>query len=365
MRNGFKVMDSDMHVREPRDLWEKYIEAEWRDQAPKVISEASHSGAVVLMDGKILRGYPLTRRSREDSSRMNDAKAEAVARGYDAESQLNAMDKEGLDLAVLYPSIGLGVMMRPDMNPKLAAAIARAYNNWLYDFCQADSKRLKATGMISLHDITEGIKEARRAVTELGFVGVFARCEPIQGLPWHSKYYDLLWAELEDLGVPMGFHTAAALGEVPQAGDRFGDDQMLRHMTSHPMENMLAMADVILGGVLERHPKLRVAFLECYSGWVPSWLSRMDKEAGRHGSFKMKPSEYFKRQCWVGTEAEHELPMVTRYIGDRNVVFSTDYPHGDSDFPHATEEFFEIEGLSDESKRKILWDNCAKLYSLQ
>ena len=364
MRNGFKVMDSDMHIREPRDLWEKYIEPEWRDRGPKIISEPIRSGAMVLVEGKILRGYPPTRRSPVGSSRMDEGEAEVIARGLDPISQLNAMDREGLDVAVLYPSIGLGIMMRPEMNPKLAAAIARAYNNWLYDFCQADSNRLKAAGMIPLHDITEGVKEARRVVNELGFVGVFARCEPINGLPWHSKYYDLLWAELEDLGVPIGFHTAASLGEVPQAGNRFGDDQMLRHMTSHPMENMLAMVDIILGRVLERHPKLKVAFLECDSGWVPSWLSRMDAEAGRHGAFKMKPSEYFERQCWVGTEAEKELPMVVHYIGDENVVFSTDYPHGDSDYPHATEEFFEIEGLSDKSRKKILWDNCARLYGL-
>src|SRR5215468_3119344 len=114
------------------------------------------------------------------------------------------MDREGLDVAALYPSIGLGIMMRDDMDPKLSAAIARAYNNWLYDFCQTDPKRLKGVGMIPLHDPSEAVKEAERAVSKLGFIGVFARPEPLRGLPWNSRYYDALWSGLESLDVPIG-----------------------------------------------------------------------------------------------------------------------------------------------------------------
>jgi len=362
-------MDSDMHVREPADLWEKYIEPEWRDRAPKVISSPNRSSAMVLLDGKILKGYsPTYRGGIFDATRIDGEIAEARERGFDAASQLQAMDREGLDVAALYPSIGLGIMMREEMDPRLAAAIARAYNNWLYDFCRKDPRRLKGVAMISLHDVTEAIKEARRIVAELGFVGVFARPEPLRALAWHSRYYDTVWTALEDIGVPIGFHSAAASGEVPQAGERFGDDLLLRHICGHPMENMLAMVDIICGGVLERHPKLKVAFLECYSGWVSFWLHRMDdavKKSRSRPLAKMKPSEYFKRQCWVATEAERELPMIVELVGDDNIVYSTDYPHGDSDFPHAVEEMLGLASVSDGSRRKIFWDNCARLYNLQ
>lgn len=368
MKGGFKIIDSDMHLREPADLWEKYMEPEWRDQAPRIISSPARSSAMVLLDGKILGGYPPTYRGGIfDATRIDAELADAKRRSFDAVSQLNAMDREGLDMAALYPSIGLGIMMRDEINPKLAAAIARAYNNWLYDFCQTDPKRLKGVAMISLHDVTEALKEARRAVTQLGFVGVFARPEPLRSLAWHSRYYDSLWATLEELGVPIGFHSAAASGEVPQAGDRFGDDLLLRHICGHPMENMLAMVDVIAGGVLERHPKLKVAFLECYCGWLSFLLHRMNNavKKGRHALIsKLKPSDYFKRQCWISTEAEKELPMIVELIGDDNIVYSTDYPHGDSEYPHAVDEFLEIEGVAAETKRKILWDNCARLYNL-
>ena len=361
-------MDSDMHVREPADLWKRYMGPEWRDQAPKILSSTARSSAMVLLDGTILKGYPPAYRGGIfDATRIDREIAEARARGFDARSQLEAMDKEGLDVAVLYPSIGLGIMMREEISTRLAAAIARAYNDWLHDFCQADPQRLKGAAMISLHDVSEAVKETRRAASELGFVGVFARPEPLRSLPWHSRYFDSLWAVLEELAIPLGFHCAAASGELPQAGDRFNDNLLLRHICSHPMENMLAMVDVICGGVLERHPQLKVAFLECYSGWLPFWLHRMDGaiEKSRGTSvLELKPSEYFKRQCWIATEAEKELPSTIDLIGNDRIVYSTDYPHGDSDFPRAVDEILRLDGVAEESKRKILWDNCAHLYGL-
>ena len=186
-------MDSDMHLREPADLWEKYMDPEWRDRAPKILSSTARSSAMVLIDGKILQGYnPTYRGGIFDATRIDVEIADYRARGFDATSQLQAMDREGLDVAALYPSIGLGIMMREEMDPKLAAAIARAYNNWLYDFCQSDPKRLKGVAMLPLHDPNEAVKEAQRAVGTLGFVGVFARPEPLNNLPWHSRYFDTL-----------------------------------------------------------------------------------------------------------------------------------------------------------------------------
>jgi uncharacterized protein len=368
MKNGFKIIDSDMHLREPADLWEKYMDPEWAGLAPRILSSTARSSAMVLVEGKILQGYePTYRGGIFDATHIDGQIAEYRARQFDATSQLQAMDREGLDIAALYPSIGLGVMMRHDMNPQVGAAIARAYNDWLHDFCQVEPQRLKGVAMISLHDPNEAVKEAERAVNRLGFVGVFARPEPLRNLPWHSRYYDRLWSTLEELSVPMGFHCAAAAGEVSQIGERFGDNLLLRHVISHPLENMVAMTDVIGGGVCERHPRLKLAFLECSCGWVSFLLHRLDNamEKGRFPTAgKLKPSEYFRRQCWISTEHERELPMVIELIGDNNIVFSTDYPHGDSDFPRGVDEFLEMDRVSRESRRKILWDNCARLYSL-
>ena len=192
MKSGFKIMDSDMHLREPADLWDKYMEPEFRDQAPKILSSTARSSAMVLLDGRILQGYqPTYRGGIFDATRIDDEIADcASARFRQRKTQLQAMEREGLDVAALYPSIGLGIMMREQIDPKLAAAVARAYNNWLYDFCQADPKRLKGVAMLPLHDPAEAVKEAQRAIGKLGFVGVFARPEPLHDLPWHSRYFD-------------------------------------------------------------------------------------------------------------------------------------------------------------------------------
>src|SRR5881628_2761628 len=153
MKSGFKIMDSDMHLREPADLWEKYMEPEWRERAPRILSSTARSSAMVLIDGKILQGYkPTYRVGIFDSTRIDGEIAEYRLHGFDAGTQLHAMDREGLDVAALYPSIGLSIMMREEMDPKLAAAIARAYNNWLYDFCQSDPKRLKGVAMLPLRE---------------------------------------------------------------------------------------------------------------------------------------------------------------------------------------------------------------------
>ena len=161
MKNGFKILDSDMHLREPANLWDKYMEPEWHERAPKILSSTARSSAMVMVDGKILQGYqPSYRGGIFDATRIDKEIAEYRTQGFDAKSQLAAMDREGLDVAALYPSIGLGIMMRSEMDPKLAAATARAYNNWLYDFCQTDPKRLKGVAMMPLQDPTEAVKEA-------------------------------------------------------------------------------------------------------------------------------------------------------------------------------------------------------------
>ena len=132
---------------------------------------------------------------------------------------------------------------------------------------------------------------------------------------------------------------------------------------------MYASVCMIMGGVLERFPGRRVAFLEANCSWVPYWLWRLD-EHYEHREKRVKhklprmPSEYFKDHCFVAVEAdEHMGGWVAEQIGDDNIVFSTDFPHEDSRYPHAVETFLELP-FREESKRKILWDNSARLYGL-
>jgi len=125
------------------------------------------------------------------------------------------------------------------------------------------------------------------------------------------------------------------------------------------MEMMLAVISMIGGGVLERHPNLRVAFLEGNCSWVPFLLWRLDEHyevtfQRPDSQLTMKPSAYFKRQCFVSVEADEDfVKQVIDYMGDDTVVFSTDWPHGDSKYPHAVASFMRLP-IADESTRKIL-----------
>jgi predicted TIM-barrel fold metal-dependent hydrolase len=289
--------------------------------------------------------------------------------GWTGEAQLQGMNAEGIDVAVIYPSRGLFALTVPDLDPKLAAAIARAYNDWLYDFCAPDRSRLLGAGMISPFDVNDAVAESKRCAHELGFRGVFLRPNLVHGRTWHDPYYEPLWSTLEELEVPLGFHEGDT-SALPHVGEQFGTNTMLSHTFSHPVEQMLAAASFCGGGILERHPGLKVAFLEGNCSWLPFFLWRLDEHWERIGDvhapdLKMAPSDYWKRQCFASAEADEEpMKYTIDYLGNGGLVFSTDFPHGDSKFPESVDRFLQID-ISEEDKRQILWDNCAAYYGIE
>ncbi len=376
-KQGFKVLDSDMHIMEPVDLWEKYIDKAFRHEAPRGLER--HVGDLLMvhpngkpwgMDPKtheyLLQSAPANpNRSR---ARDEDRFADHAARGWTAEVQLEAMEAEGIDLATLYPTRGLHALDEPGLDPRLCAAVARAYNDWLYDFCQRDPSHLIGVAMISVWDVNDAIAETRRAVKELGFRGVFLRPNIVNGLNWYDPYYEDLWSTLEDLDVPLGFHEAL-FSSLPEVGSIFGTNFMLRHTFAHSGEQMLATASFCGGGILQRHPRLKVAFLEGNCSWLPWLLYRLDEHWEQTGDrdapeLTMAPSEYFKRQCFASVEPDEDpVKYAIDFAGNDRLVFSTDYPHSDSKYPAAVDRFLRID-ISDEDKRKILWDNCAHIYGV-
>ncbi|MCH8107575.1 MAG: amidohydrolase [Chloroflexi bacterium] len=374
-KNGFKVLDSDMHCMEPPDLWERYIDPPFKHRAPKGSRQQMFDARYVI-EGKTmpaLSGAISGTTARGIGTPEQEQRQERVRgaseRGWPPEAQLEAMDAEGIDVAVIYPTVGLFALALDDVEPDFAAAIARAYNNWLYDYCKADPSRLLGSAMAAPHDVESAVIEARRAVKDLEFRAVFMRPNPVGGRNWHDPYYDPLSSELEELRVPLGFHEGVG-SLLPQVGDRFGANLFLRHVACHPMEMMLAVLSMCGGGALERHPDQKVAFLEGNCGWLPWLLDRMDDhyeiEFGiTAADLPQEPSHCFKRQCFVSVESDERfVKQVIDYIGDDHIVFSTDWPHPDSKYPHSVETFLENK-ISEESKRKLLWDNCARYYGFQ
>jgi predicted TIM-barrel fold metal-dependent hydrolase len=157
---------------------------------------------------------------------------------------------------------------------------------------------------------------------------------------------------------------------MPQvAVDRF-EGRGAKHIISHTMEMMLAALSMIWGGVCERHPKLRVGFLESGGGWIAPWLDRMDRHFDDQGfndsGLKTRPSEIFKQQCWISFEpVEGCLHALADYIGGNKIMWATDYPHPDGFFPGAPKMIAkQLEGLSAETKHQVMAGGAMGFYGL-
>ena len=255
-----------------------------------------------------------------------------------------------------------------DLEPAFAAAMARAWNRWIGDFCQESPDRLKPSGLVPLQDIELGLAEARFAVEQLGAITLVLPSHPVNHRPIYDRYYDPLWALAQDLDIAVSFHgNHAVYGD--HLAKRYLDNLVLSHACGQPVEMMLTLGAAVTGGVLSRFPRLRMAFLEGNCSWLPWWLWALDERWEKWGDQELfqqreKPSELFRRNCYISVEPEEELARhVAAEIGDDNLVVSTDWPHDDSRFPHAVDTFLKLP-LSEETKRKTLWDNCARLYRL-
>jgi uncharacterized protein len=377
MKNGFQVIDSDLHVIEMGDVYEKYLNDKYRDKMPRYLGWSPTNFPHWDVQGQMIPPWALSKEVI-GPQRSLDAPTEHLyqplrARGYDAVSTLQAMDAEGIDIAVVYRTFAHMVVSIDDLQPAYAMAYCAAFNDWLADYCQANSKRLRPAAIVSLHDPELAAAEARRAVEEKGHVGVVLLPMPVNGRYVNAPECDVLWKELTRLRVPLAFHGTSGGASRDYVSNRFrghANFRTLNHASAFPLELMLAMSAMTVGGVLERFPDLRVAFLEGNCGWLPWWLHRLDDQWEKYGggeAIKLSalPSEYFKRQGFIGTDVDEELlRVVIDAIGDDNIVMSVDYPHADGPFPHGIETFLALPGVGAEAKRKIMWDNCVRLYGL-
>ena len=359
MLNGYKIIDADSHVYEPQSLWTSYLEPAFRHLAPT--PDLKIQGVSVM--NKYSRTSVL-----EGVKQVQEAHPLAFAQQHNPESQVRAMYKMGTDVAFIYPTYLSWITGVDTMPPAQVNAYVRAYNNWLYDFCSYNSAMLKGVGIINLHDPQQMIPELQR-IHAFGWKAVYIRPNPIKGRLLSDRAYEEFWTECEKLDIAVSIHETTH-SRIPSTGaDRF-DTRFALHACSHPMEQMMALLALIEGGVLERHPKLRVGFLESGCGWLPYWLWRLDREYEDlqwevGDRVKMKPSEYFHRQCFIAVEPDETyLPKLLDELGTDNLIFGSDYPHMDHDADVVTKMVELEDKLSKSVLQKILWDNPSRFYGL-
>lgn len=350
------VIDVDGHLAEPPGIWSRYLEPRFRDLAPRWVRD-NQGRRRLLVGGSLRPPIPFP-----PGPALIDTTEE-----HDAKRRLADMDREGIDRMAMYPTIGLFFfgIERVDVT----VALCRAYNDWAHDYCSAAPERLLAPLVLPQLDVQESVAELTRGLDELGARAAMLRPNPIGGRTLDDPAFEPLWERLEERGAALVLHEGATL-DVPQLGCDRTDNFLFRHMICHPFEQQMALLSLICGGVLERHPGLRVLIVEAGLAWVPYWLERMDHHVEKWGfastPLSLSPSEVFRRQCFVSADAEETLlPFVIAAIGDDNLCFSTDYPHPDHDFSGIVSGLASRGDLSEASKRKILGDNAIRLFGFE
>ncbi len=343
------IIDCDRHVIEPIAMWRDHLPPEFRAGAPVLVDQAAREPLrerlarlgprgleplppVPMIDGELLqRGF--SERAQREIARATFARATQLEAATRPDGQLAAMDHAGVDVAFLFPTYAHYLLAVDGMAPARATAFAHAYNSWLHGYCAADPARLRGVGAIARHDPEAMLTELTRIV-DLGWRAVVLRPNPVAGRTLGDPAHERFWAACATANIAVALHEGSH-ARVPTAGaDRF-TTRFAQHACSHPMEQMMALLDLIGSGVLERHPTLRVGFLEAGCGWLPYWLWRLDDEyaqlAGEVGEHvRMAPSAYFRRQGFVALEpGEPNLAAVIEAIGPACVLFGSDAPHLD------------------------------------
>ena len=374
MARAYNVVDADGHILEPLDLWSRYMDPAFRDRAPRIVKDSETGKERLVIEEHKTDARINIGRTGAVGARQGVVEPDAMAYkdgkpgGFDPNARIPDMDADGIDAAFLYPSLGLFSGAIHD--PQLAAAVCRAYNRWLADYCSAYPDRLFGVAMLPMQDVDLAVAEMRFARKELGFKAAFIRPNPYhENKTINHPMYGPFWAAAEDLDMSVGFHEGASAG-MPQVGvDRFAA-RGAQHIITHTMEMMLACLAVIWGGVCEKHPKVRIGFLESGGGWIAPWLDRMDRHFDDQGfndsGLKTRPSELFQRNCWISFEpVEGSLKVLADYIGPNKIMWATDYPHADGFFPGAPDMVRErINGTSPETQRGVLAGGALAFYGM-
>lgn len=364
------ILSSDSHVFEPPDLWTQRIDKAFKDRAPRMrrVGDVDH---LVIEDGQSIAGIGLISnagaRYEAPETISDHARFEDVHEGgYEPQQHLKDMVIDGVYGEVLYPSQGLFYYKVAD--PALFSAICRAYNDWLAEFCSADTDRLKAIAMLNVDDVADAVSELERTA-KLGFCGAMIAEYPVEERRYDRPEYEPLWAAAAAHNMPISLHTATRRAHTNKAiGERTVHDASRR--ATKVFLPALSMCDMIFAGVFERHPNFKLAIVEFEVSWVPYVLTNMDytyRERNEEALYRFKgdtmPSDFFRRNVYISFQEDDIGIRLRDQIGIDCLMWGSDYPHSESTFPRSREVLDEILADVPEAERaKIVCDNTARLY---
>jgi predicted TIM-barrel fold metal-dependent hydrolase len=381
---ALQTIDVDQHLFESRTTWSEHIDPAHRSDA--LCIEDDEAGwpwlawrgrrftplEVPIPERSALIGEDRLRRVRGE--RAPASFEELVPDSYRLPAaRLASLDEFGLDAAVLFPNYGLLWEQRLASDPAAQRANARAYNRFVAETCAEGEGRLFGVAHVLLHDPEWAVEEIRR-VRARGVRLAMIAPAPVDGKPLSHPDFDPVWAAFGQEGVAPVFHVSefeSPLHPAWREGEKEDGEQLFDSIFLY-LAPAVALANLILHGVLERHPALRIGVVELTASWVPSFLLHIDGAsdfyAQRHGEpfrkLAARPSEYFLRQVRVAA-LPYEMPnRLVPKVGEDMYMIGSDWPHaeGVADPMAAAERA--VAGLDDRARTNMLGANAAWLLGL-
>jgi len=373
-----RLISADSHVNEPGDLWLSRMDAELRDRAPRIVDDipGRPPGSYLVLEGfppfHVTQGLGAGKKPEELAQFFERSTYKDARRGgWDPAERLKDMDIDGVEAEVIYTTLGFRQFWLKDA--ALQRACFRAYNDWLGEYCAYAPRRLAGLAMVSLYDVEDAVRELGRCRAN-GLKGAMIWASPPEDRPYSDSLYDPFWAAAQDLHMPLSLHSITGMGPESQGMRAMGRelkslDRYLRSVTLAD-EVKRSLTVFIFSGVLERFPGLRLVSAENEVSWLPFVIQRWDQafDDYRHmypTPLALRPSEYFHRQV-SATFIDDPLGVQYRHqVGTDNMMWSSDYPHTVSTWPHSQEVIArDFAGVSAEERRQITRDNAVRLYGL-
>ncbi|MBV1930885.1 MAG: amidohydrolase [Porticoccaceae bacterium] len=371
------TFDADAHILEPRDMWENYLENEFKDRAIKFrvndkgVEQLFADNQVILPNCTAALGGVNIDRTEAFNPYSGLTYLDGAPSGsMDGAERLVQFDDWGLSAGLVLPTIG--ILWDSDDN-NLANAYCRAYNNWLYDFQAADRNRLVVAANLNFHDIDEAVKELDVRLKQ-GFKGVFLPPERVDGHAFTSDYFDPLWARIEEAGVPLLMHVIVRSRRFVTGfvGDWYETpaNRTFSFALGAPSQVMPACMAMVMDGLFDKFPKLKVVAIEAGCGWAPYAMDRLDEKYQHFSGFDLKlnldkPSDYFRRNLWFVAEPEERtIGAALELVGEDRILWGSDFPHIDSHIDAASQVKGNVSHLPEHLQRAVLGDNARKLFAL-
>ncbi len=358
------VISADSHITEPAETYIDHIESRWREKAPRMVRDEK-AGDVFVVDGMerpIPMGLVAAAGKPAEEIRIDGVLFQDMHRGgWDPEARLAEQDRDGVRAEVIYPTVGMVICNHPDLDYKKACF--DAYNRWITAYCAAHPERLLGVGQTAMRTPEDGIRDLQ-AIAALGLRGVMMPGHP--GVEdYDSPRYDDFWRAAIDLGIPLSFHILTTRGEAARG-------PLMNNFLTIVRGCQDIMGTLVLGGVFERHPALRVVCVEADAGWVPHYMYRLDHAYKRHRNWlppgqklSRLPSEYFRENIYVTFQDDWVAFKTADLMNWRRLMWANDFPHSDSTWPWSQELLARHKAdLSVPQADAILGGNVAELYGI-